>query len=691
MDTTNDQGAKNKPPCPLPLSITAIDRTKLLGLKDFLVLLKLLLLVMVYTAGEVQGKYSKWLILLVQKLKLLVKVTAAQEVQGEYTKCTVRSKNGNAPIVTKTIGGKETVIPPTSVEKKAQRRAELKARSTLLMALPNEHQLKLNSYKDAKTLMQAIENRFGASFDLLKEMMDGNRILIFVETKKGCDQPKALGQVVAEEDIEDKDDDVVDLEDQRMLDDFIDVTQYEKHMMHLWNSFIRKQRVLTDAHASWAYEAYSDIHGEELVLNTKLNWCWRLFMIKYGIIIFLMPNWKLSSALALDWPSGRHDKLIIIDEQSIFLWILDSSKKSAQESAGMLHHLSGGAWDPHDVNVVASTSESSIQFWDLRTMKKTNSLEYSHVRSMDYDSKKEHMLVNLMLPVVISYVNAAIDTTAIGFKRSLGPGCIFTLTAIAKWECSSYGRALALHARGTGFDSPHFLFTQNMKKVVEDVGEDEDFKSGSWVSATEYVNANGGIVSGCFGDINNFLKNGKLEQIVAIIKSCTLNALGYLTVTMKDISCIIPGAIHHKVINEGGYGKDITVGSALILANVLVFSPKPSMHYLNITMRNMVKVFHKDSVPGNGSGVGGSKMLMEEEDIVKLIEEEEMVDLELHICGNVIDQEDLYKFDEEALNLILEEEARQARADQEWLDKCRQEEELDEKHERQVWGFYETV
>ncbi|GKE99839.1 serine/threonine-protein kinase HT1-like protein isoform X1, partial [Tanacetum coccineum] len=183
----------------------------------------------------------------------------------------------------------------------------------------------------------------------------------------------------------------------------------------------------------------------------------------------------------------------------------------------------------------------------------------------------------------------------------------------------------------------------------------------------------------------------KLEQVVAIIKSCTPNALGDLTVTIKDLSGIIPGAIHHKVINEGGYKKDINVGSALILANVLVFSSKPSMHYLNITMRNVVKVFHKDLVPGNGRGVGGSEMLMEEEDIVKLIEEEEMVDLELHICGNVIDQEDLYKFDEEALNLILEEEARQARADQEWLDKCRQEEELDEKHERQVWGFYETV
>ncbi|GJZ67639.1 putative ribonuclease H-like domain-containing protein, partial [Tanacetum coccineum] len=72
-------------------------------------------------------------------------------------------KIGNAPIVTKTVDGKETVIPPTSVEEKAQRRAELKARSTLLMALPNKHKLKFNSYKDAKILMQAIENRFRAN------------------------------------------------------------------------------------------------------------------------------------------------------------------------------------------------------------------------------------------------------------------------------------------------------------------------------------------------------------------------------------------------------------------------------------------------------------------------------------------------------------------------------------------------
>lgn len=97
------------------------------------------------------------------------------------------------------------------------------------------------------------------------------------------------------------------------------------------------------------------------------------------------------------WPSGKHDKLVSIDEQNLYLWSLDTSRKTAQvlsqESSGILHYLSGGAWDPHDVNVVASTCESSIQFWDLRTMKKTNSIEHGHFRSLDYDSKKKHMLV----------------------------------------------------------------------------------------------------------------------------------------------------------------------------------------------------------------------------------------------------------------------------------------------------------
>ncbi|GJX72832.1 hypothetical protein Tco_0311427 [Tanacetum coccineum] len=104
-----------------------------------------------------------------------------------------------------------------------------------------------------------------------------------------------------------------------------------------------------------------------------------------------------------------------------------------------------------------------------------------------------------------------------------------------------------------------------IRKVIEDVGEDDDFTLALWLSVVEYVNFDGGIVTGCFGDVKKFLKNGKLEKVVAVIKSCTM------------------------------FAKAITVGAALILHNGSVFSPKQSTHhYLNITKKNMVKVFHKD-------------------------------------------------------------------------------------------------
>nr|GEV45030.1 uncharacterized mitochondrial protein AtMg00810-like [Tanacetum cinerariifolium] len=48
------------------------------------------------------------------------------------------------------------------------RKNELKARGTLLMDLPDKHQLKFNIHKDAKTLMEAIEKKFGGSTETKK-------------------------------------------------------------------------------------------------------------------------------------------------------------------------------------------------------------------------------------------------------------------------------------------------------------------------------------------------------------------------------------------------------------------------------------------------------------------------------------------------------------------------------------------
>nr|GEY63756.1 hypothetical protein [Tanacetum cinerariifolium] len=59
-------------------------------------------------------------------------------------------------------------VAPTTAERRLARKNELKARGTLLMALPNKHQLKFNIHKDAKTLMEAIEKRFGGNKETKK-------------------------------------------------------------------------------------------------------------------------------------------------------------------------------------------------------------------------------------------------------------------------------------------------------------------------------------------------------------------------------------------------------------------------------------------------------------------------------------------------------------------------------------------
>ncbi|GJX17286.1 ribonuclease H-like domain-containing protein [Tanacetum coccineum] len=86
----------------------------------------------------------------------------------------LKPENGNAPPITKVVEGVETIIAPTTAKGKAQRRLELKARSTLLMGIPNEHQLKVNFIKDAKSLLQAIEK----SSDVLDQTFDRLQKLI---------------------------------------------------------------------------------------------------------------------------------------------------------------------------------------------------------------------------------------------------------------------------------------------------------------------------------------------------------------------------------------------------------------------------------------------------------------------------------------------------------------------------------
>nr|GEX29339.1 reverse transcriptase domain-containing protein [Tanacetum cinerariifolium] len=76
--------------------------------------------------------------------------------------------NGDSLVPTRLVEGVAQPVAPITIEQKLDRKNELMVRGTLLMALPDKHQLKFNSYKDAKSLMEAIEKRFGGNTETKK-------------------------------------------------------------------------------------------------------------------------------------------------------------------------------------------------------------------------------------------------------------------------------------------------------------------------------------------------------------------------------------------------------------------------------------------------------------------------------------------------------------------------------------------
>ncbi|GJV33489.1 hypothetical protein Tco_1393889 [Tanacetum coccineum] len=94
---------------------------------------------------------------------------------GDYDLCSMRMEqylthtdyalwdfivNGDAPNIASASAGTEGPIPPKTAEQKLARKNEVKAKRTLLLAIPNEHLLKFYRIKDAKTLWVAIKARF---------------------------------------------------------------------------------------------------------------------------------------------------------------------------------------------------------------------------------------------------------------------------------------------------------------------------------------------------------------------------------------------------------------------------------------------------------------------------------------------------------------------------------------------------
>nr|GEX98699.1 hypothetical protein [Tanacetum cinerariifolium] len=81
----------------------------------------------------------------------------------------LKQENGNSfkpvPQITANENGTSTltILGPVTTKEKARKKNDVKARSMLLMALPNEHLLTFSQYKDAKTLYEAIQAIFSGN------------------------------------------------------------------------------------------------------------------------------------------------------------------------------------------------------------------------------------------------------------------------------------------------------------------------------------------------------------------------------------------------------------------------------------------------------------------------------------------------------------------------------------------------
>ncbi|GJV76633.1 ribonuclease H-like domain-containing protein [Tanacetum coccineum] len=108
----------------------------------------------------------------------------------------------------------EGLIPLKTTEQKLARKNELKTKSTLMLAIPDEHLLKFHACKDAKYLWEAIKNRFGGNKEskkMQKTILKQNYENFVASSQEGLDktydrfqklisQLEIHGEVISQED-----------------------------------------------------------------------------------------------------------------------------------------------------------------------------------------------------------------------------------------------------------------------------------------------------------------------------------------------------------------------------------------------------------------------------------------------------------------------------------------------------------
>ncbi|GJX71642.1 ribonuclease H-like domain-containing protein [Tanacetum coccineum] len=109
-------------------------------------------------------------------------------------------QNGNGLVsITIDTSGQIKVLPPRTAEEIVARKGERKARTTLLMALPEDHLAKFHKMTDAKEMWDAIKSRFGGNDEskkmqkyILKQQFEGFSVSNTEGLHKGYDRFQSL-------------------------------------------------------------------------------------------------------------------------------------------------------------------------------------------------------------------------------------------------------------------------------------------------------------------------------------------------------------------------------------------------------------------------------------------------------------------------------------------------------------------
>ncbi|GJV15134.1 hypothetical protein Tco_1360457 [Tanacetum coccineum] len=156
-----------------------------------------------------QGEYDTWRLRIESYIQL-----------QDYTLWEIIEEDNSFKLVARTTtdedGTSTTTIPgAVTAEQKILKKNDLKARSILMMTLPSEHLLTFNKHKDAKSLFEAIEARFGGNKatkktqkTLLKQMYEtfnasSSESLdsIFNRLQKIVSQLTILGEIITPEEL----------------------------------------------------------------------------------------------------------------------------------------------------------------------------------------------------------------------------------------------------------------------------------------------------------------------------------------------------------------------------------------------------------------------------------------------------------------------------------------------------------